>query len=265
MTTGGYSILSSPVPDQALVHVFPEPEEIGRVFEPDLVLVADMESFCIEAASWEPLAPDRFANRTKDLREQYESFSNPASVEGDPLAPYFAHLAEVLPEDAIVTNGAGNYAAWLHRFYRYRAPGSQLAPTSGSMGYGLPAAIGAAICAPEREIFALAGDGCFMMTSQEMATAVHHDLNLTVIVIDNARYGTIRAHQEREYPERVSGTELTNPDFCDFARSFGAHAENAPDYDSFVAALDAARERGGVNLIDVRMDPKLLAPGKWLT
>jgi len=264
MTTGGYTLLSAPVPKQMLVHVFPEPEEIGRVFEPDLALVADTESFCSAVAAWDPIAPDRFANRTNDLRQQYDSFSSPASVEGDPLAPYFAHLADVLPEDAILTNGAGNYAAWLHRFYRYRAPGSQLAPTSGSMGYGLPAAIGAAICAPEREIFAIAGDGCFMMTCQEMATALHHGLNLTVIVIDNARYGTIRAHQEREYPERVSGTALTNPDFCDFARSFGAHAQKAPDYDSFVAAVASARARGGVNLIEIRTDPRLLAPGKWL-
>ncbi|WP_292293528.1 thiamine pyrophosphate-dependent enzyme [Marivita sp.] len=264
MTTGGYTLLSAPVPKQMLVHVFPEPEEIGRVFEPDLALVADTESFCSAVAAWDPIAPDRFANRTKDLRQQYDSFSSPASVEGDPLAPYFAHLADVLPEDAILTNGAGNYAAWLHRFYRYRAPGSQLAPTSGSMGYGLPAAIGAAICAPGREIFAIAGDGCFMMTCQEMATALHHGLNLTVIVIDNARYGTIRAHQEREYPERVSGTALTNPDFCDFARSFGAHAQKAPDYDSFVAAVASARARGGVNLIEIRTDPRLLAPGKWL-
>ncbi|WP_439521280.1 thiamine pyrophosphate-dependent enzyme [Marivita sp.] len=264
MTTAGYSILTPPVPDQSLAHVFPEPEEIGRVFEPEIALIADTESFCTEVASWDAIAPKQFANRTHDLHETYKRFSNPASVEEDPLAPFFAHLAETLPDDAILCNGAGNYAGWLHRFYRYRAPGSQLAPTSGSMGYGLPAAIGAAICAPEREVFAIAGDGCFMMTCQEMATAVHHDLNLTVIIIDNARYGTIRAHQEREYPDRVSGTALTNPDFCDFARSFGAHAEKAPDYDSFVAAVSAARNRGGVNLIEVKADPSFLSPGKRL-
>ena len=172
MTTAGYSILTPPVSDQSLVHVFPEPEEIGRVYEPEIALVADTESFCTAVADWAPIAPDSFANRTKDLHEQYVSFSDPASVGDDPLAPYFAHLAEILPDDAILCNGAGNYAGWLHRFYKYRAPGSQLAPTSGSMGYGLPAAIGAAICEPEREIFAIAGDGCFMMTCQEMATAV---------------------------------------------------------------------------------------------
>ena len=265
MTTAGYSILTPPVPDQSLAHVFPEPEEIGRVYEPEIALVADTESFCTAVADWDPIAPDSFANRTKDLHEQYVSFSNPASVGDDPLAPYFAHLAEVLPDDAILCNGAGNYAGWLHRFYKYRAPGSQLAPTSGSMGYGLPAAIGAAICEPERDIFAIAGDGCFMMTCQEMATAVHHDLNLTVIIIDNARYGTIRAHQEREYPDRVSGTVLTNPDFSDFARSFGAFAAKAPDYDSFVAAVAEARSRTGVKLIEVKADPNFLSPGKRLS
>ena len=130
------------------------------------------------------------------------------------------------------------------------------------MGYGLPAAIAAAICEPDREVYAIAGDGCFLMTCQELATAVHHDLTLTVIIIDNARYGTIRAHQEREYPARVSGTGLTNPDFCAFARSFGAQAEKAPDYDSFVAAVAAARTRGGVNLIEVPADPGFLSPAR---
>ena len=161
-------------------------------------------------------------------------------------------LVENLPEDAILTNGAGNYTVWVHRFYQHRRFRTQVAPTSGTMGYGLPAAIGAAICAPDREVVAVAGDGCFMMTCQEMATAVHHGLNLTVIVIDNARYGTIRAHQEREYPNRISGTELTNPDFSDFARSFGAFAIKAQDQASFVAALAEARARTGVKLIEVK-------------
>ncbi|MCI5112535.1 MAG: thiamine pyrophosphate-dependent enzyme [Marivita sp.] len=265
MTTAGYTILTPPVPEQSLVHIYPDPEEIGRVFEPEIALVADTVTWCTAAAGWDPIAPDRFANRTTDLRQQYVSFRDPSSVAEDWLAGCFAHLADVLPEDAIVCNGAGNYAGWLHRFYSYRAPGSQLAPTSGSMGYGLPAAIGAAICAPDREVVAVAGDGCFMMTCQEMATAVHHGLNLTVIVIDNARYGTIRAHQEREYPNRISGTELTNPDFSDFARSFGAFAIKAQDQASFVAALAEARARTGVKLIEVKADPDMLSPGKRLT
>ncbi|SHH94342.1 thiamine pyrophosphate-dependent enzyme [Marivita hallyeonensis] len=265
MTTGGYTLLTPPVPDVDLVHVFPQAEELGRVFEPTLSFVADTETFCQSVAAWEPIAPERFAATLSTLRADYETFNNPTSVDGDPLAPFFARLASNLPDDAILCNGAGNYAAWLHRFYRYRAPGSQLAPTSGSMGYGLPAAIGAATFAPNREVFAIAGDGCLMMTCQELATAVHHKLNLTVIVINNSRYGTIRAHQEREFPNRISGTDLTNPDFCAFAKSFGAEAYRTPDIDAFKDALSDARGRPGVKLIEVPMDPKLLSPGKWLS
>lgn len=265
MTTGGYTAIKSPIPDQALAHIFPSGEEIGRVYEPAVALVSDTESFCLAAAEWAPIVPEKFAKRLTDLRAKYVTFNDPSSVEGDPLAPYFAHMADVLPADAILCNGAGNYSGWLHRFYRYRAPGSQLAPTSGSMGYGLPGAIGAAATVPEREVYAIAGDGCFMMTSQEMATAVHHNLNLTVIVIDNGRYGTIRAHQEREFPERVSGTMLTNPDFTAFAQSFGASANKVEDLDAFKSALAEARFRGGVNFIEVPLDRSYLAPGKQLS
>ncbi|KPB01441.1 thiamine pyrophosphate-dependent enzyme [Ahrensia marina] len=264
MTTNGYTLLDSPVPQHKLAHVFPQAEEIGRVYEPEISIVSDLESFCVEAAEWSPIAPEKFGRLVAELRSQYEEFSRLTSVPDDPLAPYFAHMTEVLPEDAILCNGAGNYAGWLHRFYRYRAKGSQLAPTSGSMGYGLPAAVAAAITEPEREVFAIAGDGCFMMTCQELATAVQHNLRLTILVIDNGRYGTIRAHQEREYPGRKSGTDLTNPDFCAFAKSFGANAEKACNLDEFAGALAKARSRGGVNLIEIPMDRSYLSPGKKL-
>jgi acetolactate synthase-1/2/3 large subunit len=265
MTTGGYTLLEPPVAKAALAHIYPAGEEIGRVYEPEIALVSDFESFCIAAAAWEPIKPDAFAPQTQALRAKFEAFTSPDAVPGDPLAGHFAHLAETLPADAILCNGAGNYAGWLHRFYRYRAPRAQLAPTSGSMGYGLPAAIGAAITTPEREIYAIAGDGCFMMTCQEMATAAHYGLSLTVIVINNNRLGTIRAHQEREYPGRVSGTDLTNPDFVALAKSFGAQAARTDSLDAFQAALASARARGGLNLIEVVQDPNYLAPGKKLT
>ncbi len=265
MTTQGYTLLESPVPSRALAHVFPAGEELGRVYEPELALVADMESFCCAAAEWAPAKPGAFEARTDALKAEYEDFTDPSGLPDDPLAGHFAHLAEILPRDAIVCNGAGNYASWLHRFYRFRGAGTQLAPTSGSMGYGLPAAVAAAITQPEREVYAIAGDGCFMMTCQEMATAAHHGLNLTILVIDNARYGTIRAHQEREYPGRVSGTALTNPDFCAFARSFGAHAARAEGLDAFKMALTEARTRGGLNLIELPLAPDVLAPGVRLS
>ncbi len=265
MTTGGYTYLDAPVPAQNLVHVHPAPEEPGRVYEPDLAITADMESFCAAAAAWHPVAPDRFAENLAELRAGYAAFSDPEGLGAeDAFAQMIDHLNSVLPEDAIVTNGAGNYAGWVHRFYRYRAHGSQLAPTSGSMGYGLPAALAAGVAAPEREVICVAGDGCFMMTCQELATAAHHDLRLTVIVVNNNRYGTIRAHQEKLYPQRVSGTALTNPDFCAFARSFGAGAARVATLAEFRDALEVARGRGGLNLIEVMQDERSLSPGARL-
>ena len=261
MTTVGYTNLVPPVPATPLAHVFHAGEELGRVYEPEIALVADMESFCVAASEWDPLGD--YTSRTKALRSDFEAFATPEAVPDDPLAEHFAYLADVLPETAVVCNGAGNYAGWLHRFYRFRGPGTQLAPTSGSMGYGLPAAIGAAV-AGGREVVALAGDGCFMMTCQEMATAAHHGLDITVIVINNGRYGTIRAHQEREYAGRVSGTELTNPDFAALAASFGGNGIKAEGLNAFKSALNEARARGGLNLIEVPQDRGWLAPGKRL-
>ena len=264
MTTQGYTIVTSPVPHQKLAHVFPAGEELGRVFEPTVSLVSDTESFCEAAAAWAPIKSDAFTARTAKLRKSYQDYASPASVGDDPLAGHFAHLSDAIPADAIICNGAGNYAGWLHRFCRFRSQGSQLAPTSGSMGYGLPAAIGAAATSNNREVFAVAGDGCFMMTCQELATAAHYQLNLTVIIVDNARLGTIRAHQEREYPNRVSGTALTNPDFCAFARAFGAHAVEATSLDAFKVALAEARARRGLNVIEIKQDRNFIAPGKRL-
>ncbi len=264
ITTAGYTALTPPEPGPDLIHIYPEPEEPGRVYAPELALVADMHSFCTALTEWAPIKPAAFAPRTAALRATYEAFNSPASVPEDPLAPYFAHLNAVVPEDAIFCNGAGNYAVWLHRFVRYHSPGSQLAPTSGSMGYGLPGAIGAALTEPGREIYAVAGDGCFMMTCQELATAAHHGLNLTIIVVDNARYGTIRAHQEREYPQRVSGTGLTNPDFSTFAAAFGAATWRVTSLSAFETALAEARAHPGLKLIEIPQDPRWLAPGKRL-
>jgi len=265
MTTGGYSYIDAPVPVQTLVHVHPQPEEPGHVYEPDLALTADVESFCAAVADWAPIAPARFAGQTEALRSAYSGYGAIAGLDvEDPLAAMVDHLNDVLPADAIITNGAGNYAGWVHRFYRYRSHGSQLAPTSGSMGYGLPAAIAAAVAAPEREVICFAGDGCFMMTCQEMATAAHHGLNLTVIVVNNNRYGTIRAHQEVHYPARISGTALTNPDFCAFAKSFGAETARVTDLPEFTYALIQARGQAGVSLIEVMQDEAMVTPGKPL-
>jgi acetolactate synthase-1/2/3 large subunit len=181
------------------------------------------------------------------------------------LEQVIGHLAEVLPEDAIVTNGAGNYAAFLHRYYRFRRHGTQLAPTSGSMGYGFPAAIAASLEHPDREVVCLAGDGCFQMTLNEMSTAIQHGATPIVIVANNGRYGTIRMHQERHYPGRVSGTDLANPDFVALARAYGGEGIVVTDGAAFPAALDAARASRKLTVIELRLDPEMLSTGQSLT
>jgi len=261
ITTAGYSLLESPVPTQSLVHVYPSGEEIGRVYEPKLGMVADVNSFCAALADTGTAGE---SNAVDSLKQHYESFVSPEALPDDPIAAMISHMADVLPHDAIICNGAGNYAGWLHRFYRYRHHDSQLAPTSGSMGFGLPAAIGAAVARPGKEVFAVAGDGCFLMNSQELATAVHHKLSLTVIIVNNARYGTIRAHQEREYPNRSSGTELTNPSFTQYGKAYGAGTAEVHTVDEFKSALAAARKAGGLQLIEVVQDRTSIAPGKQL-
>lgn len=261
ITTAGYTLFNAPVPTQKLVHVFPSGEELGRVFEPTVGIVSDVNSFSVEAASWAPIKA--YANLS-NLRKHYEQDNALDSAPDDPLAAMMAHLSNTVPHDSIVCNGAGNYAGWLHRFYRFRHFESQLAPTSGSMGYGLPAAVGAAVACPGREVYAIAGDGCFLMNSQELATAAHYGLSLTVIVINNARYGTIRAHQEREYPNRASGTELTNPCFTEYGKAFGADTAKVRSVDEFKLALDQSRIKGGLQLIEIEQDRTFLAPGKRL-
>jgi len=257
ITTGGYSLFSPPVSSQALVHIYPSGEELGRVYDPKLGIVSDMNSFCIEAASWSACGDKK---RVKTLRQHYEHNNSLASTGEDKTAAMFSHMADVLPADAIVCNGAGNYAAWLHRFYRFRHSESQLAPTSGSMGYGVPAAIAAAVARPGREVYAIAGDGCFLMNSQEMATAMHYQLSLTVIILNNARYGTIQAHQQREFPNRASGTELTNPDFLLYGKAYGAGTARVSTLEEFKDALASAREQGGIQFIEVEQSREFIAP-----
>jgi len=263
ITTSGYSHIESPVPHQKLVHVFPEPEEIGRVYEPTLSLVSDTESFCSMVAKWEAL--DRTVDCSiETVREQYLTFNHPDSVGSDLFAECLGSMNTNLTNSAVICNGAGNYAAWLHRFMRYGASVKQLAPTSGSMGYGLPAANAAACLFPGSDVFAFAGDGCFMMTCQELATACHFALNLTIVVVNNGRYGTIRAHQEREFPNRISGTDLMNPDFCALAESYGAQSARVTHVDHFKQALDNASKHKGVTLIEIMQERNLSSPGKQL-
>ncbi|MEP9354380.1 thiamine pyrophosphate-dependent enzyme [Xanthobacter sp. KR7-65] len=261
VTSKSYGALAVPDPAQGLIHVFPGADELGRVYNADLPILAGPPEFVAGVRNLTPLDPTRWRGWRAEGRAAYEAYQRPPEkVAGFDLAKAVLHLAEVLPDDAIVTNGAGNYTIWLHRFYRYRAFGTQLAPKSGCMGYGLPAAIAAKLRFPDRAVVALAGDGCFQMASPDFATAVHHKLPIVVIVVNNGAYGSIRAHQERHFPGRESGTRLTNPSYAALAQAYGVHGEEIHSHAAFPAALDRALAAEGPALIEIIMPTQQLTP-----
>lgn len=267
MTTSGYTLIEPPKPRQALVHVYPDASELGRVYRPDLGIVA---SIPLAARALAALAgPDGEPPWGADTAAQhrgFEAFNAPLALPGRlQYAELVNWLSARLPPEAMICNGAGNYAIWVHRFYRWRRYRSQLAPTSGSMGYGVPAAIAAAICHPQRPVVCFAGDGCFLMHGQELATAVANRLNIVFIVVDNGQYGTIRMHQERRFPSRASGTALCNPDFVEFARAFGAHGERVESTEAFAPAFERAVRAGGPALIELPLDAEILTPSLRLS
>jgi acetolactate synthase-1/2/3 large subunit len=263
--TQGYTLFDPAETAAKLVHIHPDPDELGKVWPAALAIPADANLAAAQlAAAVAGSPPDRGVWRAQ-LRAAYEAWSAPIEVSGAVnLSQCFAHMSAALPADAIVCNGAGNYAAWLHRFFRHRAGGRQLAPTSGAMGYGVPAAIAAKIIAPERTVVAVAGDGCFLMTGQELATAVQHDAAIIVIVVDNGSYGTIRMHQERSYPQRTVATDLVNPDFVEFAHAFGFWAALVEHTEDFPEALAQARACGRPALLHVRVSVNDISPGRTL-
>lgn len=267
MPSSGYTLMGVPYPQQTLVHVHPDPSELGRVYRPDLAICAAPADFVAALAGLSPLAPPRWAERTKAMHASYRAWSTPpAAGPGDVhMGPIMAWIEENVPQDAIFTNGAGNYATWLHRFHRFRRFATQAAPTSGSMGYGLPAAVAAKKLFPQREVVCFAGDGCFLMHGQEFATAVRYGLPIIAIVVNNGMYGTIRMHQEREYPGRVSATGLTNPDFAALAVSYGGHGETVTTTEAFAPAYLRARESGKPAIIEVKLDPEAITPSRTLS
>jgi acetolactate synthase-1/2/3 large subunit len=266
MTTDGYSRIAVPNPKQKLIHVHPGADELAHVYQPDLAIVSGVAHFAHLAAEVSPPATVHWRSFRRDARADYEAFAKPVVAPGDVNpSDIFAWLSEKLPADAILANGAGNYAAWLHRFYRYRGYPTLLGPTSGAMGYGLPAAIAAKLLYPERVVVACAGDGCFLMTGQELATAAQYGANVIVLVFDNGMYGTIRMHQEREYPGRVIGTNLTNPDFVALARSYGASAWHVKRTEDFSDAFIQARAARRPSLIHISVDPQAISPSATLS
>ena len=257
IATGGYEILDPARPPR-IVHVHADADELGRVFRPEVAVAVAAPVMVAALAAAVPVASGWGAWRA-EARAEYEAWQVPVPTPGAVrLEAVVGWLAEHLPRDAIVTNGAGNYAAFLHRYYRFRGYGTQLAPTSGSMGYGFPAAVAAKIAEPARMVVCMAGDGCFQMTLNEMSTAVQHGAAVIVIVANNGRYGTIRMHQEREYPGRVSGTDLVNPDFAALARAYGGHGEVVEAQAEFAGAFSRAVASGRPAVIEVRLDRQML-------
>lgn len=280
-TTAGYRRLSVPRPHQALVHVHQSSDEIGRVYRPTLGLSCSLEGFASELANLSPLERQPWRSWVARGRESYlewrtapnsPSGTRAPSKRGDvgsaqssvDLGGVFSMLRSVLPDDAIVTNGAGNYTTWIHRFLSFRQFRTQLAPTGGSMGYGLPAALAAKIAHPEREVVCVAGDGCFLMTGQELATAVQEQLAVVILVVNNRMYGTIRMHQERSFPGRPFATELITPNFAMLARSYGAYGEIVTTTTEFPGAFDRARSCGLPAVLELQTDPLRLSPSMHL-
>ena len=265
MTTQGYTLIDSPVPQMRFVHVHPGPEQLGHVYAPDLSVVSSPENF-LRAMLDMPAPASNWPNWTAAFNDDYLAYLEPTEVPGAlNMGRVIRHVSETLPDDTIYTNGAGNYSVWLHRFHQHRAYRSQLAPTSGSMGYSVPAAIAAKLEHPDRTVVSVAGDGCFMMTSQEMATARQNGLAIIYMVVNNGMYGTIRMHQERSHPGRVISTQLTNPDFVAYAGSFGIPGEVVTSDNQIADALARAAASPEGYLIELQVDPEALTPTQSLS
>lgn len=263
--TGGYSAMDPVRPHARVIMVHPDPDQLGTLWRADPGLVADPRRVVTALADL-PAPTTRWSDWRARLRASYDDWQTPRPTPGAlRLEQVVGWLAQNLPANAIVTNGAGNYASSLHRYYRWRCHGTQLAPTSGSMGYGLPAAIAASLTHPDRTVVCLAGDGCLQMTVNELSTAAQYGATPIVIVANNGRYGTIRMHQERHYPGRVSGTDLFNPDLPDLVRAYGGHGELVERDEDFAPAFERARLSGRLSVIELRLDPEALTPGATLT
>ena len=264
MTTSAYTLLDAPVPKQSLIHVHGGAEELGRVYRPALPINSGMAQFvdALPKIQGNPAWKEQTATARKEFLEWTEPRPMPGQVQYGEIIRW---LSERLPEDTIVAGGAGNFAGWLHRHFRYKGFRTQLGSTNGSMGYGYPAAVAAKLAEPKRTVFALCGDGDFLMTGQEIATAAQHGANFVAVVVNNGLYGTIRMHQEREYPGRVYGTELRNPDFAAYARAFGGHGETVERTADFAPAYERAAASGKPALIELKIDPDAITPATTLS
>ena len=261
MTSAGYTMVNIPVPNQKLIHVHSGAEELGRVYYPTLPINATMAAFAKQLRGLGKIGTDKWASWTAELNKNYNDNLQHAPIPGDvQMGEIMQWMRANLPEDTIMTTGAGNYTAWPHRFYQYKTFRTQLGATNGSMGYGVPAAIAAKLTDRDRTVIAFAGDGCFLMNGQELATAMQYDARVVFIVVNNGMYGTIRMHQERTYPGRVSGTGLANPDFAALAQAYGLHGETVAATDEFVPAFERCVASGKPALIEIRIDQEAITP-----
>jgi acetolactate synthase-1/2/3 large subunit len=265
MTTSAYSLVEAPVPRQTLVHVHAGAEELGRVYRPELPINAGYPQF-VEALSELRVGGGTWKEQTAAARNDYLEWTEPRPMPGSlQYGQVVRWLSDRLPEDTIIAGGAGNFAGWLHRHFRYKGFRTQLGPTNGSMGYGYPAAVAAKLAAPSRNVLAVCGDGDFLMNGQEIATAAQYGAGFVALVVNNGLYGTIRMHQEREYPGRVFGTDLRNPDFAAYARAFGGHGEIVERTEDFAGAYERAAASGKPALIELRIDPEAISPATTLS
>jgi len=267
MPSQSYSLIDIPQPSQQLVHVHADAEELGRVYRPDLAIHASPAAFCKAVEGLQPPNELKSKGSAAAAHADYLAWSSarPQTPGELQMSAVMDHIEANVADDAIFTNGAGNFATWLHRFHRFRKFATQAAPTSGSMGYGLPAAVSAKITFPERLVICFAGDGCLQMTMQEFGTACQEGAAIIVLAIDNGMFGTIRMHQERTYPGRPSATKLVNPDFAAFARSYGAFAETVETSEEFGPAFDRAVASGKPALLHLKLDPEALTPAASLS
>lgn len=273
MTTGGYTLLDSPVPKQRLVHIHNDPEELGSVYQAELMIASGAPQACAMLAAMEPVDSSAWRHTVEEAKADLAAWQAQPPIFQDGQAPLdlwqvVQDLQAALPADTIVTNGAGNYASWAHRFWRYGGMRTQLAPTNGAMGYAVPSGVAAKIVDPQRTVVTFAGDGEFMMTGQELATAVQYGAGVVILVFNNSMFGTIRMHQEKTYPGRVSGTTLHNPDFAALARAYGGHGEVVERTADFAPALARALEHANGRhlpaLIELRYDGNLITPNATL-
>jgi acetolactate synthase I/II/III large subunit len=267
VTSQSYELFEVPSPRAKLVHVFPSPEELGRVWRPHLAINATPTRFAAALESLSPPASPAWRGSANAAHNDYLGWSDVATPQPGAvnLGEIMIWLRDHLPADAILTNGAGNFASWVGRYYRVRRFGGHFAPNSGSMGYGVPAAVAMQRLHPGRRVVAVTGDGDFLMNGQEFATAVQYDLPIVVLVCDNASYGTIRMHQERDYPGRVIATDLKNPDFAAYARAFGGFGATVDHTVDFGPAFEAAVTSGLPSILHIKFDTDAISPGQTLS